>query len=600
MDLFFKQMINKSPSSEGEETAVEKEVKEAVVSGEDENVAEVRYNYLKHLANIHLLPSQESILSKHPDINQKMQLILFDWIVEIISKFKMSIEYLCGASYVYYSYLAMTTKSITRRQLQLIGVASVDLVCKSMGDHNGRVEISDWTYISDNCFAKYEFTKIQIDILNTLKFGLMLPSVYRFLNNMREEFGMTNQEDIEFTNYLATLSIVNGIFPRYPAYVVAECCFLMKTGKGYQVEDSSQHDKCCEEIKQYYLEMFGTTKYKAPVVRYNSIRKKLNRSPLTLEELPVFEKYNRHRSPRPFVLSRIPIDSIDYSEYKKDIKMGEGSFGQVYKICPKILQTQVKYYACKSARNDDNGLNDEAIAEISMLSEMNHENIIKIVAPTAVVDKIKFCMDVYEPFEEVIKNGLPLIQVKKYAYQLLKGFKYMHAMDVIHRDIKPANILIDKASDTLKISDLGLAIWVPSDRFEVKGTNVCSLWYKPPEIVFTYGPYNKPLDIWGVGCILVEMATGKALFDADCEDDLANMMAEKTDEKVKLRDDIARENFLKRHKSFSVDKIKSVLWKNKDDPDFEKFIDLVHKLLTLHPKERPTAKMALEHPFFFS
>ena len=257
--------------------------------------------------------------------------------------------------------------------------------------------------------------------------------------------------------------------------------------------------------------------------------------------------------------------------------MGEGSFGQVHKICPKILQTQVKYYACKSARNGDNGLNNEAIAEISMLSEMNHENIIKIVAPTAVKDKIKFCMDVYEPFDEVIKNGLPLVQVKKYAYQLLKGFEYMHAMDVIHRDIKPSNILIDKVADLLKIADFGLAMWVPRR-----------------------GPYNKPLDVWGVGCILVEMATGKALFDADCEDDLANMMAGKTDEKVKLRDDIARENFLKRHKSFSVDKIKSVLWKNKDDPDFEKFIDLVHKLLTLHPKERPTAKMALEHPFFFS
>ena len=44
-----------------------------------------------------------------------------------------------------------------------------------------------------------------------------------------------------------------------------------------------------------------------------------------------------------------------------------------------------------------------------------------------------------------------------YMYQMLKAVSFAHARRVIHRDLKPQNILVDRASNTVKVADFGLA-----------------------------------------------------------------------------------------------------------------------------------------------
>lgn len=55
------------------------------------------------------------------------------------------------------------------------------------------------------------------------------------------------------------------------------------------------------------------------------------------------------------------------------------------------------------------------------------------------------------------KQNVPDIQIKLYAYQLLRAIAYIHSMGICHRDIKPQNVLVDTDTHTIKLCDFGSA-----------------------------------------------------------------------------------------------------------------------------------------------
>ena len=117
-------------------------------------------------------------------------------------------------------------------------------------------------------------------------------------------------------------------------------------------------------------------------------------------------------------------------------------------------------------------------------------------------------MDRFGPFsnEEVLAS---------YARQILLGLEYLHSQNVIHGDIKAANLLTDMNAN-IKLSDFGaskIVEGVPADLDVSESGRIfehCkgSLYWMAPEIL--YGdPYGRRSDIWALGCILIEIASGK-------------------------------------------------------------------------------------------
>ncbi|CAN0890997.1 Mitogen-activated protein kinase kinase kinase 20 [Linum grandiflorum] len=112
-------------------------------------------------------------------------------------------------------------------------------------------------------------------------------------------------------------------------------------------------------------------------------------------------------------------------------------------------------------------------------------------------------------------SPIPEVEVKGCARSLLKSIALIHSSGYVHCDIKPDNILIfrdrnDPDQCLLKVADFGLAmerreILEDEDRKRHRGT----LRYMPPEVV-ALGVVSEAMDVWGLGCTVLEMLTGKA------------------------------------------------------------------------------------------
>jgi serine/threonine protein kinase len=95
-------------------------------------------------------------------------------------------------------------------------------------------------------------------------------------------------------------------------------------------------------------------------------------------------------------------------------------------------------------------------------------------------------------------------------HEILCGIAHLHAMRVCHRDLKPDNILLDPATNTVKICDFGSAKCLEGPVAGI--TYICSRPYRAPELVLDNSAYSFSIDVWSIGCIFAELLLGAPLF----------------------------------------------------------------------------------------
>ena len=115
------------------------------------------------------------------------------------------------------------------------------------------------------------------------------------------------------------------------------------------------------------------------------------------------------------------------------------------------------------------------------------------------------------------KKNMPVTQIAKIAIQVCDALEYIHQHKIIHHDIKPGNIMLNREDD-VKILDFGLAyaeafkedVW--ADLMSVGGTPV----YMAPEQL--QGDNDARSDLYSLGVVMYEMATGKVPFRGDIKE----------------------------------------------------------------------------------
>ncbi|KAI9657846.1 MAG: Cyclin-dependent kinase catalytic subunit [Alyxoria varia] len=307
--------------------------------------------------------------------------------------------------------------------------------------------------------------------------------------------------------------------------------------------------------------------------------------------------------------------------YHKLEKIGEGTYGVVYKA--RDLQNSGRIVALKKIRleAEDEGVPSTAIREISLLKEMKDPNIVRLF-DIVHADGHKLYL-VFEFLDLDLKKymealpvsdggrgkqlpdgsaaalkgmGLGEAMVKKFTLQLVQGIRYCHSHRVLHRDLKPQNLLIDKEGN-LKLADFGLAraFGVPLRTYTHE---VVTLWYRAPEILLGGRAYSTGVDMWSIGCIFAEMCTRKPLFPGDSE----------IDEIFKIFRILGTpsEADWPGVTSFPDFKPSFPKWTRPADSGLlpegaaldEDGIDLLEGLLVYDPAGRVSAKVAVAHPYF--
>jgi len=280
--------------------------------------------------------------------------------------------------------------------------------------------------------------------------------------------------------------------------------------------------------------------------------------------------------------------------YLKMEKVGEGTYGVVYKALHKATNQIV---ALKKIRleADDEGVPSTAIREISLLKELNHENVVKLLDIVHSESKLYLVfefldMDLRKYMETTDQKGMSPEIIWSFLKQLIKGVAYCHSHRILHRDLKPQNLLIDKTGK-LTIADLGLAraFGVPMRTYSHE---VVTLWYRAPEILLGSRHYSTAVDMWSVGCIFAEMSMRRPLFAGDSEiDEIFKIFTVLGTPNEKIWPGVSS---LPDYKpSFPV-------WQAQDlsiiglSPEGA---DLLSKLLIYNPPQRISAKKCLEHPY---
>lgn len=282
-------------------------------------------------------------------------------------------------------------------------------------------------------------------------------------------------------------------------------------------------------------------------------------------------------------------------KYLKIEKIGEGTYGTVYKAKIKATGQLVALKKIK-LECEDEGVPSTAIREISLLKELDHPNVVKLIEVIHSENKLYL---VFEYLDQDLKKhidvsrNLSMRLVKSYMHQLIKGIDFCHARRILHRDLKPQNLLINREG-YIKLADFGLAraFGIPVRAYTHE---VVTLWYRAPEILMGQRQYACPVDMWSVGCIFAEMVTKRPLFPGDSEIDelfrIFRVLGTPTDQTW------PKVTELPDYKACFPKWARQDLTQVVPGLD-EQGYDLLEKMLVLDPSQRISAKQALAHPWF--
>ena len=218
----------------------------------------------------------------------------------------------------------------------------------------------------------------------------------------------------------------------------------------------------------------------------------------------------------------------DFGQHGKEIfekieKIGSGTYGVVFKGYKKNSNGTKEIVAIKKMKIDleNEGIPSTALREITILRELNHPNIVRLLDVVLNNSKLYLLFEFIEcDLRKFLINlkekSLDENLIKNFLYKILDAVAYCHSKKIIHRDLKPQNILTAKNGEIVKVADFGLAraFSIPIRPYTKE---VLTLWYRAPELLLGINEYSTPVDIWSIGCIFAELILKQPLFKGEYE-----------------------------------------------------------------------------------
>jgi serine/threonine-protein kinase len=198
--------------------------------------------------------------------------------------------------------------------------------------------------------------------------------------------------------------------------------------------------------------------------------------------------------------------------------LGSGGMGEVYRVRNVISDRVDAMKVLLASLQREQDFATRFLREIKVQARLVHPNIAQLYTAFEQQGNLMMILELVDGMSllDMLQRGrIPLRDAVDYASQALTALSYAHGQGVIHRDIKPGNIMVTR-SGVVKLMDFGIAKAATDRSLTVPGNLIGSLYYMSPEQVRAEAIDSRS-DLYSVGVVLYQMATGKKPFDGASE-----------------------------------------------------------------------------------
>jgi len=212
-----------------------------------------------------------------------------------------------------------------------------------------------------------------------------------------------------------------------------------------------------------------------------------------------------------------------FGRYRVVEKIGAGGMGDVYRARDEQLERDVALKVLPASSFSDPDARSRLLREARSAAALNHPHICTIHEVGEAEGQAYIAMELVEgqPLSARLTAGaLPAGEILRYGLQLAEALAHAHERNIVHRDLKCANVVIS-SEGRAKVLDFGLAKRVSENAMDEvtrsqasltqPGAVVGTLAYMSPEQLRA-GPADARSDIWALGVMLYEMASGSRPF----------------------------------------------------------------------------------------